>query len=360
MKRLILLAAILPIASRALCQDKHELIQSVLEQTKSSSDRKNWAGLLSGFLNGTGQDKQGTITIHPTLYFLSHACKILHNDTNTIDNAFSKQTFIRNTQLDLGFTPDNNTQLKIDNSIEGFTIALLSNKQSTDKINRQFDTDVQNAAGRINFWGRISQNDTDPTHKQAIANYIFQGDTTGIMAFFPKEVNAFKQQFRLSSLKGAFVTDDLVARYSQAIKKQPLWTISGSHNYGFVRSHTYLITASTTLQLYLSQNSTITFDGSYTWGDDTTKKTGNYGRRVWSVDAGPDFKFTSWFELKPTLGFSQVATGSLYKNEHQNTPNVGITPSVKVTDKLWLPITIKYDPWHGQLFGLLSVQYSLK
>ncbi|HEY2725656.1 MAG TPA: hypothetical protein VGI61_00670, partial [Parafilimonas sp.] len=54
---------------------------------------------------------------------------------------------------------------------------------------------------------------------------------------------------------------------------------------------------------------------------------------------------------------STVLAGQ-YKNEKKNSITADGILRFRITDNLWFPIDIKYDPQKGKVFGLFDIKYN--
>ncbi|MDP9081664.1 MAG: hypothetical protein M3O71_29990 [Bacteroidota bacterium] len=94
---------------------------------------------------------------------------------------------------------------------------------------------------------------------------------------------------------------------------------------------------------------------------DTTAMTQTYNRNVLSGSAGINWiiykdKKTqkSYVEFKPALAYNNVLNGTLPGETKSKFTGDGIL-RFRVTDNLWIPFDVKYDPKVGKFFGFLNI-----
>ncbi|MES2111691.1 MAG: hypothetical protein V4577_23235, partial [Bacteroidota bacterium] len=172
------------------------------------------------------------------------------------------------------------------------------------------------------------------------------------------EIKNFKALNMLDSLK------DMYNTISGLMSQSSLWTVGGkvttsqSNTFSKVNFNSeYLkgITRNNTsmgLELDIKANLDIY---------DTTAMTQKYNRNVLSGTAGINWiiyksKKTqkSYVEFKPALAYNNVLHGGLPGETKSKFTGDGVL-RFRVTDNLWIPFDIKYDPKAGKFFGFLNI-----
>lgn len=94
---------------------------------------------------------------------------------------------------------------------------------------------------------------------------------------------------------------------------------------------------------------------------DTTAVNQNYQRKIFSASLGINWiiykdKKTqkSYVEFKPALAYNNVLGGQLSAETQSKFTGDGVL-RFRVTDDLWIPIDIKYDPKQGRFFGFINI-----
>lgn len=97
----------------------------------------------------------------------------------------------------------------------------------------------------------------------------------------------------------------------------------------------------------------------YTIQDDSTKPVRDLTRNLLHGEAGFNLVFRnkvaqSVFEIKLTAGYDNVFSGR-YAGEDEKLFTLNGTARIHITKDISIPMTIKYDPDHSNVLGLLSV-----
>jgi hypothetical protein len=94
---------------------------------------------------------------------------------------------------------------------------------------------------------------------------------------------------------------------------------------------------------------------------DSTIVSTTFHRNVFAASAGINWiiykdKTTqkSYVEFKPALAYDNVLSG-VYAGETKSRFTADGVLRFRVTDDLWIPIDIKYDPKAGKVFGFLNI-----
>jgi tetrahydromethanopterin S-methyltransferase subunit F len=332
----------------------------------SGNDRASFAGFGSAFLNVLGTNGTTDININPTLYTLIHFTKLARNDTNFIDTQYKKQWFARNLQINFGATPDTKNQLQINGGTIGFTFAILNNKVASTK---DYQDNLMKSI--LNFVAKviIFTNEYKISHPESNAAIeAFQrSPSKQLLTTLPNDyTDKLKEHFPGLKIENILLTNDsLTTTLNDRLAHKPTLVLTSNHNYDFLKSQPNQLDISTEGVFYVSKIFKIDVTGSYTLAVDTTQKNSPLNtRKIIKGSFGGNLKFGkkskwSWLEFKPSFDVTNTE-GPLNKKETEYKVQASVVNRIKVNSNFWLPITIKYDPFHPQLLGLLSVQYSLK
>jgi hypothetical protein len=95
--------------------------------------------------------------------------------------------------------------------------------------------------------------------------------------------------------------------------------------------------------------------------DDTLQAGRNLHREVFTFTPGINYVLNGktshmpWLEFEVSGSYSNVWKGHLYKGEDQIVNTINGTLRVLITDNIWIPVTITYNPKNGNVLGLLNV-----
>ena len=64
------------------------------------------------------------------------------------------------------------------------------------------------------------------------------------------------------------------------------------------------------------------------------------------------------FEIKPGVSYKYIAQ-RLYKDENRSKLDPTLTLRIRINDDFYLPLKFEYDTENAELFGFLSIQFSL-
>ena len=94
---------------------------------------------------------------------------------------------------------------------------------------------------------------------------------------------------------------------------------------------------------------------------DTTAMGQSLHRNVFSASAGINWIIykdkqiqKSYIEFKPSLSYNNILAGVLAGETSKKLTGDGVL-RFRVTDSVWIPVDIKYDPQSGKVFGFLNI-----
>jgi hypothetical protein len=99
---------------------------------------------------------------------------------------------------------------------------------------------------------------------------------------------------------------------------------------------------------------------SYMLNDDTLKTGRNLNRQILTIEPGINLvainksSKKSWLEFKLSSCYNHIYAG-IYNNESRDNTTINGTLRIRITNDIWIPFQIKYDPKNGNVFGFLNV-----
>jgi len=103
---------------------------------------------------------------------------------------------------------------------------------------------------------------------------------------------------------------------------------------------------------------------SYVLGTDTSTKQA-LKRRSIETEVGMNFPIKvnpetekAAFEIKPGISYKYI-TARVYKDEKKSQFDPTLTFRIRINDDFYLPLKLEYDTENAELFGFLSIQFSL-
>lgn len=320
----------------------------------SGNDKQNWSGFGNAALNLLGTNGSSDLTFGATLFTISHFCRIAKGDTNFIDSEYRRQWFARNTQINLGLTPNSKNQVHFDGASLGLKVAMINNKNATVEDYKKLSNILE-----IDDKVHVFLMKYDDKYHETIQTFL-NHRSKDLIASLPQEViDGLKANFKGYKPETLLLlADSMKSKLTENLAKKPTLTFSANDKYDFVKSQEGSLNLSSDFTIYIGKYP-FDFTATYLWSVDTTKTKSALVRKVFTGSIGPNFKFGKIFEVKPAFDYVHT-DGPLYKNEHIDKFDASITPRLKINSQFWLPVTIKYDVVHPQFLGFISVQYSLK
>ncbi len=371
MKKILVSLFVLLSIGNAFAQTKQFELEKEIANKKTGDDKANFSSILNALGKFTSQDG-ATITFQPTLYGLGS----MFNPKLKEQDNFVNATFLRNFQLNLGVTPSEESIFHIDNFQSGFSYAFLNNKKltRTDYKNLVASEPTQQrrlfeaALGRFAFDNR---NTAAGAEARSYANKALSvTDVTNM--------NAGLKAFLINRL-GVSTDADLVTMssglsaaykaHTTELSKRTLLTFDFKSTYSFADNQWDELSF-TPINLYcyfnkkkLSSpglNATLNF----IMGTDTSTKEA-LKRRTIETEVGMNFPIKinpdtekAAVEIKPGISYKYIAQ-RLYKDENRSKFDPTLTFRVRINDDFYLPLKLEYDTENAELFGFLSIQFSL-
>lgn len=343
----------------------------IIGKPKTADDLKtgNALDVLTNFFQLGVGDNTGD---GKTLYFRStlFAIKSKVDTTLLIDYNFKKQRFARNLQFE--FAVMANEGFKINSLSAGLTYAIINNR---DRKNANFKAtflndikaEVANTLSIVDdaYWDSINKDENlTSKQRQEIQRKFVDGrkkyDSTGNSDGFP---NDYSEKLRAA---GVF---DLVDKYKagydslmEDIGKRALVTASAfartdSISKKFNQANLQLV--------YLKGNKFQADIRTILSYKDTAVSITESRRLYFKGNAGLDIVLFAdkkdkkpVLELKPNLEYYHVFEGQL-PGEQRETFFANAELRLRITEKIWIPFTIKYDIERANFLGFFNVTANL-
>jgi len=323
--------------------------------------RENWSGLFSGFARLVNTNDQGSFSLHPTVWSLVNLSRAFtRKDTNIVSEEYQREAFLRNLRLDVSLTPTNASKFKIATSQIGFTYAVLNNNELSSEDYRSL-SDIQDTYTPIAVYiaGYQSRHNSEFSCIDK-----FQSITPPDTIFLSDELkDSVRSKFHIDGdlLAGITPFPSMRARMTKILESKALLTFSLSHEYDYHDAHTTAVTLGSHLLFPFWMGETLIpldFELTGTFADDTTESKSNLDRQTIAIVFGKQFQPLSWLEISPSFSLKTILNHQ-YSEEKHTSVQLSVTPRVRVTESVWLPITLSLDTNEPRFFGFLSVQYSI-
>jgi hypothetical protein len=289
---------------------------------------------------------------------------------------YLKEKFARNFVLSVSPTLDENYKFK-SNTI-GVKYAIFNNRDKSvfnyfTPTNTAFNI-IKSAA--LNGYKKRYNLDLKDTNFK-LANHFFYDDDNDKRT----EVEKLPKEFRIlldSLIKASKFKKIPLARFrdtmnnefttlSQYVENRGLWTISSNFS---TDNNGKLFSAINFNSEYLKgmrknnarSNIELNLNANFDFTDDTSsiaKK--DLDRKVFSFSGGFNWIIAknknnkSIIELKGAIAYNNILSRA-YFGEKTSVFTAEGTFRIRITDNIWLPFDIKYDPNQGNVFGFLSIK----
>jgi hypothetical protein len=337
---------------------QEELGNKIFEDQSLDHSLK-FGGYLSAVANFAGV-QNNTITLQPTLYALNN---LLHGWSTTIDTTYAKEIFLRNSQIDLGFTPNaKNLFAKPSDYQVGFTYAILNNKDIPLE-----DFDISSGP-----WKRFSDMlDTLYSDLYELRDQMTKDDFHRICSIADNGYYELLPDSIYRYLKGTYgdvlsrnFQKNIIDSLANELSRQSLLTVSGKATYKLSNYWWDDFTFKATFSKYILSKKgsfvdpSIDVTASYSMQDDTTKVGKNSDRQTVQLLVELNLR-GSMFEIRPGISFTHVPNG-LYEKEKQDKISPTAEFDLKIAAKTIVAFTMNYDNDTKKVTGGLKIQGSLK
>jgi hypothetical protein len=360
---------------------------------ETSDDLKsgNWQDVLTSFMQLAANDITGpshTLAFKSTLF----ALKLKADSSLLIDKNYIKQKFARNFQFNFSIALDSSYQFSGFNG--GFTWAILNKRdnsvvQFVNNPSQQFHYSLDSSVNEfylslrakdangniikiINKKGQQVDSISLVNQKLCVAvkdtlDGILANNRVFSILAFPKEF----QKFISKNIENFYERENnVLSEHIDSIGKLPLVTISGNGNFDKSKG---LLNGGMAELVYLqgfSSKAYISGQGTSCESDfrinistkDTMINSKNAMRNIWDINWGLNIihlhNKKSILELKPYIEYENIFSG-LAPTENSNNFYANADLRIRITNSLWIPLTIKYDIKKGNFLGFLNLSFNI-
>ncbi|WP_428331605.1 hypothetical protein [Mucilaginibacter sp.] len=191
--------------------------------------------------------------------------------------------------------------------------------------------------------------------------------TTVPGTFSPAEVKLMDEMLIFEANQVYDIMQQLTANF---IKKAPQLNAVANLIQNFAEKRMQGYYAELNYARYFGKGSHFSYTAktNYSVENDTTLRNVNFQRQQWKTTLSLDWLSPFWnqnyaktspVELKFALEYDRITKGELYKDEKRSAWSPALSLTLNISDKVAIPLTLKYDDQKSNLFGFLSVQYNL-
>ena len=282
--------------------------------------------------------------------------KVFHDSSWMFDTEYLKRKFLRNFEVSVGL------KFKDGQEVNGITPSLkyaLVNKR--DRTEENFSVDMASDL-------RVAVHDLrDAVNK-------FYAENSGnkpLVERVEKSMDKFTASQKLEDLDESFrkylrteTIKSLSSKYDSIAKevdKKPLWTLTMGGS--FTKETRDSLFIKTEFYQGIANGKDLVLRGLFGLKD-TSASSSRFDRTNWLLSAGLDLVLLrvenkSVIDGNVSIEYGSILSG-LTSGEEKNHFNFAITVSPLVAVDLSLPLTLKYDPKDGKIFGFLELQWNLK
>lgn len=352
-------------------------INKLVNNYKTDNTKEILTTFLRTTLNNiTAKDK--SFSLNTTLYAIDSLLGHPKNDNN----------FLKQTSLDLKLDLINDSKFSGVNV--GFTTAIINKKDLKNKYlenedlvaltdNATVQADIKKALFKLKFPNDniIDENELDVFNMKwelakkdgSFSSFIDDFDKIDFMANTISRGNLSEKDFNsiINNYKSG--KDPLRITYNKIAEKYSrklLWTISPLMEYNKDdHQPNYIVT--TKLTKGISKNLErkpweVEINASFRMSKDTLRIDRNYENQVGLISLGVNKILLENKEQETKMEFkffTQLEHQFGKSNDFNNIFTLNSTLRINLFKTVWLPITIKYDPKNGNLFGFFSIAVNL-
>jgi len=344
--------------------------ENAMTANKTGDDKASFSSILNALGKFTSQDGSA-ITFNPTLYGLVS----LFKPGIKKDDKFRDAVFMRNFQLNLGFTPSDESIFNIDDFQSGFSYAILNNKKLSAadyKKLQESESANQKALFQSAIGKYISENDNNEGKlaEQYAYRTLSESDidnmSTALRDYLKKRLGVSKNEVLAAMASGL---EKIFEEKKTELSKRTSLTFDFKSTYSFADKQWGELSF-TPVNLYCYFNKTksnspgLNATLSYVLGTDTSTKQA-LKRRTIETEVGMNFPIKvnpetekAAFEIKPGISYKYI-TARVYRDEKKSQFDPTLTFRIRINDDFYLPLKLEYDTENAELFGFLSIQFSL-
>ena len=298
-----------------------------------------------------------------------------------IDTNYVKYTFERNTNLNFGLKL--NDENKFNGYNVGFKYAIVNKRDYT--IAKEFIPLVLNSseiffklnkaiAKKISTIADVKKQSYYLKQIQPLFTdtaYVFDNIDTTLQRFVIEcakdehlitMVNILEKNGKISI---ASLARDNFNQIKKSFQNKPLWTVGfdiGSSDEQFQLSNMRLTTSF--MKGIVNENALtnieLVINASLELADDSTIQESDLKRNIFSGEAGFNWVVKGMVNNFPFIEFKLTAAENFiiagtYNGENTNPFTMNGTLRIHISDKVSIPVEIKYDPKTGNVFGFLNI-----
>jgi hypothetical protein len=346
--------------------------QNVIANTPAKSGL-SYEALTQFFQANLSTGASGGYDFKATLFAIK---KFFSKDSLNASAVYLAQYYPRNLELGLGLHKGNNSS-NYSLLTGSFKLAIINN---LDKSTVNFAAEDNGALGRdidlitgaeFNAFQQYNASIAgDETKKKELAAATEKFKKSGDIKDYPQAMQDIYNKELLANGKdpASFSLKDEYDRIGKLIDKRGLLTLSFTPAYDYNLSR--FDSTGVNLEYLIGFGNykkpwNIDLQGSAVFLHDSTSKKRDLGRSMYILKAGInkvlayDSKLNPLIELELAYEDDYIGNG-LYKKENQNQPKIVNILRVHITKEITLPLTLKYDLKHPNLFGIFSFQWNLE
>jgi hypothetical protein len=306
------------------------------------------------------------------------AIKAKTNDDLWTDNYYLKEKFARNFVITI--IPALDKDYKFISNTIGFTYAIVNNRDKTVfDFSKPSDSTILRAQRRAIEEYRKLVTGIDDKNYIAVLNFFATGDGKGLTPeealpvefkkILQNEIKGLKDPGfpTLVSFRDHFANQyKSIARY---VENRGLLTVkSNFSSLADGKFFSRISLGSEYLKGMLKKNSRMNLElniiATLDFLDDTATRTHpDLNRQLFKMTGGFNWiiaktkNYKSLVELKGNLAYNHILN-SAYPGEEKTRFTAEGTLRFRITNDIWLPVEISYDPGNGKVFGLFSVKFN--
>lgn len=348
---------------------------------KGAEDLKtgNYKDVLTSFFQLAATDLAGdnkSFEFKSTLFGI----KLRADSSLLVDSNYVRQTFARNFQFNFKLNAEKD--FKITGLTAGFTYALVNKRDRTlanfrdtqiePVINKYIEQLSKIQPAFIQSLPSAQRGQMTVEMTAAVDSFLQRGDTTFFPEAFKKFITAqsndkespFADILKNVLTKKAFDgLDSLIENEYKKIDKKPLWTVSFNSATSDFNVFDNASFETVFLQGAAQDAMEIDLRASFNYKD-TVVQNDDY-RMFYGGKAGLNFNLLKnkkgtnhLIEFKPHFEYNRVLNG-LLPDEEEEKFLANAELRIRITDQLWIPLTIKYDLEENNVFGFLNVTWNM-
>lgn len=303
------------------------------------------------------------------------AIKAKTDDDLWLDRNYLKEKFSRNFVFSIAPSLDSSFKFK-SNSI-GFKYAIVNNRDKTI-FDFSKPTDMHFLSVKRQAIEEYAKDFEKPNesgdYKKAVSFFLDEDEERTDLKDLPPRFLEILGKVKKGTIFDKFTAEqfrdylnDQYKSLAQYVENRALWTVESSFastNNGNLFSGVNV--SSVFLKGLIPENKKTNIElnlkASMDFSDDTISLNVNdLNRQVFNFSGGLNWiilrnsKSKSIIEFKAAVAYNYIFKG-VYLNENKSKFTGDGTLRFRITDQIWIPVNIMYDPGNGNVFGFISVR----